>query len=175
MFQKMNLHQIRYLIEHRLLPNFFYTEKEAFIGMLLNDKESLYKMADSVFRQEKVKNPYSSEQFVVESGKIDEETFMVKLTYPEPEEEPLCYCSYLFFDSSFQYPFFFTLEKGYNQPSDQVMVCAWTPNSHLNYGQCSRKDNAAFLRCLENYQNQKKENQKKENQKKENQKKGRIR
>ena len=45
MFQKMNLHQIRYLIEHRLLPNFFYTEKEAFIGMLLKGKKSIFKRA----------------------------------------------------------------------------------------------------------------------------------
>lgn len=152
--QEMNVHQIRYLVEHRLLPDFFYEKKGAFIGMLLHDKENLYQIADSVFKQEGVENPYSSEQFVVESGKVDEKTLMVKLTYPEPEEAPLCYCSYLFFDSQFQHMGFFTLEKSYGLPDGQVMLCTWTPDSHANYGQYSYEDNAAFLRSLEIYQKQ---------------------
>ncbi len=50
-----------------------------------------------IFEQEGVSNPYTEDDFDVIASKVTEDILMLKVTFPEPEEEPLCYCSYFFF------------------------------------------------------------------------------
>ena len=97
----MDRHGVRYLFEHRLLPQFFFTETENFIGTLLSEKDVLYRIIDSLFRKEDLENPYTAGQFSAEAAKITEQILMIKITFPEPEEAPLCYRTYLFFDTDF--------------------------------------------------------------------------
>ena len=89
----MDRHRIRYMFEHRLLPQWFFEEKESFVAPILKDKGILFEVLDQIFRKENVDNPYSPEQFNIEAAKLTEEVLMVKITFPEPEEEPLPFTS----------------------------------------------------------------------------------
>lgn len=152
----MNAHEIRYMFEHRVLPQWFFEGKDRFVGMILNDKTVLFRIIDDMFRKEEIKNPYTEEQFKTETAKIAEETMMIKIMLPDPEDVPLCYCCYLFFDKDFEKPGFFSIEKGNNIGSKTSktipFVCSWTADgSHNNYGNCSLENSQDFIKCADIY------------------------
>lgn len=151
----MNLHQIRYMFEHRLLPQWFFENKDKFVGIILQDKTVLYKMINDIFLNEELENPYTPEQFGIEAERLTEEVMMLKIIFPEPEDEPICYCSYLFFNRDFEKTGYFCIEKGNEEGQEQPFVCAWTADgTHLNYGRCSFEEHGDFLRCVEIYMEQ---------------------
>ena len=83
--------------------------------------------------------------------KISKDVLLLKLTYPEPESEPLCYGSYLLFDTAFENPAFFCLERGARR-DEMPFLCRWAQSGeHLNYGRCSAEHGEALARCLELY------------------------
>lgn len=146
----MNRHEIRYLFEHRLLPQWFFEEQAQLIGGLLHDKEMLFRIINDIFQKEGVDNPYSEDDFDVEPARITEEVMMLKIIFPEPEEEPLCYCSYLFFDQEFSKTSYFCIEKGNALGQDAPYVCSWTKDGdHCNHGNCTMEGNADFIKCAD--------------------------
>ena len=146
----MNRHDSRYFFEHKLLPEWFFENKDEFIGFLLSDKTILFEMIDDIFTQQKVSNPYKKEDFDVQPSKVTDEVKMLKIIFPEPEEEPLCYCSYIFFDDDLEKISYFCIEKG-NEKSDNLpFVCSWTEDHmHLNHGNTTFEEYNDFLRCAE--------------------------
>lgn len=145
----MNQYEIRYLFEHRLLPRCFFENQLQFIGALLKDKEILFRIIDDLFHQEGLKNPYTPDLFDV-SAVGSMEQMAIKISFPEPENEPLCYCSYLFFDKTFEKVSYFCIEKGNSEGQMHPFVCSWTPEgAHLNHGHCALEKNEDFLRCSE--------------------------
>lgn len=54
----MDRHGIRYTFEHRLLPQWFFEDKERFVAVLLKDKGLLFDVINEIFQKENVKNPY---------------------------------------------------------------------------------------------------------------------
>lgn len=151
----MNLHSIRYMFEHRMLPQGFFEEKARFIGMLLQDKGVLYRIINDIFEKEEVQNPYEEEQFGIEAAKITEDVMMLKIIFPEPEEEPLCYCSYMFFDKDFEKIRYFCIEKGNGVGQPQPFVCSWDKDgTHLNHGNCTFEEHGDFKKCADIYMKQ---------------------
>ena len=148
----MDRHSVRYLFEHRLLPKWFFEDKMELIAMLLHDKKTLPGILSRIFEKEGLENPYTEDQFNVEPAKLTDEIMMLKLTFPEPEEEPLCYCAYLFFDKDFKKPAYYSIEKGNEESGDQVFVCSWTAKGkHVNHGTSTLEDQHDFLSCVEVY------------------------
>ena len=152
----MNLHDIRYMFEHRILSGWFYEGKSWFVGMLLNDKTVLFRIIDDIFQKEEVRNPYTEDQFGIEASKLTDDVMVLKIILPEPEDEPLCYCCYLFFDKEFENPRYFTIEKGNDitgKRGDTIpFVCSWTADgTHINHGNCSLDNKADLIRCAELY------------------------
>jgi len=146
----MILHQIRYVFEHRLLPQLFFENNAQFVGMVLKDKAVLFRIIDDIFQKEDVENPYTEEQFDIETAKIAEGVMMMKIILPEPEDEPLCYCCYLFFDNNFEKLSFFCIEKGNEIGQMYPFVCSWTSDgAHNNHGNCSFENHGDFLRCAD--------------------------
>ncbi len=146
----MNQHGIMYTFEHRLLPHFFFTDKIQFIGSLLQDKALLFNIINEIFQNEGVENPYHQEDFDLDASKVTDDVFILKIIYPEPEEEPLCYCSYLFFDEEFEKTSYFCIEKGNSESKDYPFVCSWTADgTHRNHGKCSFDKHNDFIRCVQ--------------------------
>ncbi len=150
----MNLHNVRYIFEHHMLPQWFFENKMGLVGGILKDKTILFKIIDDIFKQEQVENPYEPEQFDAQSGRIAEDVFFMKITFPTPEDEPLCYCSYMFFDEEFEKISYFCIEKGNSFGEELPFVCSWTSDgAHLNHGNCTFEENDDFLRCASLHMN----------------------
>ena len=146
----MDRHGIRYIFEHRLLPQLFFEEKFQFVGALFQKKELLFDTISNIFRDEEVENPYTVDMFGVSMFQITEETAVVKISFPEPEEEPLCYCSYLLFDKAFEKISYFCIEKGGQEDPKHPFVCAWTPDgAHRNFGICTFENYNDLMRCVD--------------------------
>lgn len=155
----MDLHQIRYLFEHKLLPLWFFEDKDKLLGALLQDKDMLFKIINNIFEKEGVENPYSKEQFSVLPKRVAEDVMALKISFPEPEQEPLCYCCYLFFDKEFAKLRYYCVEKGQEVYGGERVVypfiCSWTQDGgHLNHGNCAMVDDGDFKRCVELYKNE---------------------
>ena len=155
----MELHQIRYLFEHKLFPLWFFENKDKLVGALLQDKDMLFKIINNIFEKEGVENPYSKEQFSVSPKRVAEEVMALKISFPEPEQEPLCYCCYLFFDKEFVKLRYYCVEKGQETQDGEGMeypfICSWMPaGTHLNYGHCTLENDEDFRRCVEIYESE---------------------
>lgn len=151
----MDRHGIRYVFEHRVLPQWFFEDTQKFVGVLLNNKEVLYDFINDIFEKENVENPYSEDDFKVEAAKLTDNVLFVKISFPEPEEEPLCYCSYMLFDEKFEKKRYYCIERG-NEAGDFLpFVCGWTPEgTHVNYGHCGLGEDEDLIRCMELYVNE---------------------
>ena len=145
---KANRHNIRYYFEHKLLPQWFYDKKEQLVGAIIHDKSILFRVIDDIFNDEEIDNPYKEDDFDISKIKISDDVMVLKLIFPEPEEEPLCYCSYLLFDINFEKISYFCIEKGNELSQDQPFVCSWTSDgSHLNHGNCTFEEDNDLMRC----------------------------
>ncbi|MDE7298147.1 MAG: hypothetical protein K2N94_04875 [Lachnospiraceae bacterium] len=146
----MDRHGIRYLFEHRLLPQWFFEDKTQFVGLLLNEKEILFNIINDLFEKENVDNPYKREDFTVMASKVTADVLMVRIGFPAPEEEPLCYCAYIFFDKAFDKVSYFCIERGNKEGDNYPFVCSWTPDgAHNNHGNCSLDSYNDFIRCAD--------------------------
>lgn len=79
----MDRHGIRYTFEHRLLPQWFFEDKERFVAVLLKDKGLLFDVINEIFQKENVKNPYTPDQFDIEPARLTDELLMVKIIFPD--------------------------------------------------------------------------------------------
>ena len=149
---EMDRHAVRYTFEHRLLPHWFLEDKARFVGAIFHDKNILFRVIDDIFKEEEIVNPYTEDQFDVIPAKITDDVMMLKIVFPEPEEEPLCYCSYLFFDEDFEKIIYFCIEKGNDEGDNYPFVCSWSKEGgHYNYGNCTFEDQNDFHRCIDLY------------------------
>ena len=145
----MTVYDIRYSFEHRILPAWFYKHKGQFTGLLLKDKNVLYEIIDDMFKDAEMENPFTRDDFDIVAARLSNEIMMLKIIFPAPDQEPLCYCSYLFFDQNFERTSYFCIEKGGSIEPDKPYVCGWTADGkHQNYGNCTFDENDDFLRCL---------------------------
>lgn len=146
----MNVHEIMYTYEHNILPENFYEYGTDFIAVILKRKDVLYRVINEFFDEEKVDNPYKEEDFELDVMNCSEDFLAVKLTFPLPKQEPLCYCSYIFIDKELQKLNYFCIERGDN--SEEAYVCSWTKDrQHINYGKCSLSDQEDYEKCLNVY------------------------
>lgn len=150
----MERHGIRYIFEHKMLPQWFFEDTTKFVGVLLNSKDVLYNIINDIFEKENVENPYSEDDFKVEAAKLTDNVLFVKISFPKPEEEPLCYCSYLLFDEKFEKKRYFCIERGNELGEELPFVCGWTPDgTHVNYGHCGLGEEDGLIRCMQLYAN----------------------
>lgn len=148
----MDRHDIRYLFEHKVLPTWFYEHKVTFVGELLRMEGLLYGVINDMFNKEIVENPYNKSQFTMDAAKLLDNLFVIRIGFPRPEEAPLCYCSYLFFDDEFERASYYCIEKADREDGGSAFVCSWTiDGDHINYGRCLLEDHKDFLRCVELY------------------------
>lgn len=121
-----------------------------FVELLLHEKEILFNVISEMFAKEKIDNPYSVDDFDVSAAKITEDVLTLRIGFPEPEVEPLCYCAYMFFDERFEKVSYFCIEKGSSWSDNYPFVCSWTPDEdHHNYGNCTFEEHNDFIRCAD--------------------------
>ena len=139
---------ILYPFEHKLIPSVFYQKQDGFIKAVLSNKELLYQILNDMFFEIEIENPYTPEDVPISVIKLHDTLFVLKITYPEPEEVPLCYCSYIFFTPEFNHLAYFCVEKG----EGRAFLCRWTQESnHENFGEVAMDEQGQILQCLNIY------------------------
>lgn len=139
---------ILYPFEHKLIPSVFYQKQDVFIKAVLSNKELLYQILNDMFIENEIENPYTPEDVPISVIKLHDTLFVLKITYPEPEEVPLCYCSYIFFTPEFNHLAYFCVEKG----EGRAFLCRWTQESnHENFGEVAMDEQGQILQCLNIY------------------------
>lgn len=139
---------ILYLFEHKLIPSVFYQKQDVFIKAVLSNKELLYQILNDMFIENEIENPYTPEDVPISVIKLHDTLFVLKITYPEPEEVPLCYCSYIFFTPEFNHLAYFCVEKG----EGHAFLCRWTQEeSHEKFGEVAMDEQGQILQGLNIY------------------------
>lgn len=150
MNKKMDRHGVRYMFEHGILPDLFYRDSQLLVGLILHDKNALFRIIDEIFNNENIENPYSEEDFDAYPIKISDEVIVLCVNMPEPEEEPLCHCMYMIFNSDFDKLRYFTIERAGNDSTNYPFVCAWDADgNHLNFGRCTFEEKNDLISCLD--------------------------
>ena len=147
----MNPGDLLYQYEHVIIPGLFYKHGAAFLQIALTRQdEALFGMLEALFKETKTENPYRREDFKAELYESSDEYTSVKIRYPNPERDPLCYCCYLFADSEGEKLRCYTVEKDTFEDEENKMLCAWSQeHRHSNYGLCSSEDYADYKKCVE--------------------------
>lgn len=139
---------ILYPFEHKLIPSVFYQKQDVFIKAVLSNKELLYQILNDMFIENEIENPYTPEDVPISVIKLHDTLFVLKITYPEPEEVPLCYCSYIFFTPEFNHLAYFCVEKG----EGYAFLCRWTQEeSHEKFGEVAMDEQGQILQGLNIY------------------------
>lgn len=134
----MSLKKARYYMEHQLLPELFFEDKSDFIDAILDeDRNLLYEFMIKVCEEENISCPYKEEQYKVDFYKISETEYMIKATFPLPEDTPLCSKVYFMFDECFDNLKYYTIERNQIKGKKRIYyLCGWDEeHNHLNYGQ----------------------------------------
>lgn len=144
----MDINDAMYFFQHKILPNGFFTDKMNFIGMLIKNQNVLFEIISGILSENNINNPFSAQQFSIISSTLTNEIGLLKITFPEPLQEPQCYYSYLIFDTYFKHAMYFCVEK--DNSSEQPMLCAWTADGfHYDYENCNLDDKEIFTKCSE--------------------------
>lgn len=142
--------RLRYLFEHRILPGWVYRDTEGFVESLLEQREYLYGIAKEFYLENHAELPYGPEEFSLETIMEGDGRIVLKLDFPFPEQMPLCYHAYLFFDKKLEKIDYYSIEKS-GIDEKEAVLCGWKQDgSHMNYGKLDLKD--AFNRCMELYE-----------------------
>lgn len=129
---------ILYGFEHQLLPNWAYTVPEFFNDLINNgEKTTLYRAARNVYEKQGVEFPFTEDDFSGFHTRLDVDTVAILMRFPQPQEAPLCYCAFIFMDTSTKQIAYYTLEKGIDPISgkDMQFLCSWDANKrHREHG-----------------------------------------
>lgn len=144
----MDIKEIRYLFEHRLLPQWLYREKETLISVLLQkDKNMAFQIFSDICKKENVEMPYKEEQYRIIPYGLSDKAAAVCLQLPSAEVSPQCERVYFVFDQEKEKFAFYSVEKG---AFDYNVLCGWSEDGgHLNYGKCPEDENEELKRLLD--------------------------
>jgi len=136
----------RYDFEHNFLPSTFYSSSDLLISVLA--RNGIKTLTNTFFKGTGSPNPYKSD-LDAEMVLNDEGITVIKITFPTPESEPLCYASFLLFEEDSDKLCFFTLERGNKDTLFIPFLCSWTKDGgHCNYGLISFDDKKIIEKCI---------------------------
>lgn len=131
------LGKLRYELEHRILPYQFYNNTKSFIRAQLGEGGT-FGLYSYIFERAGLANPYTSADFSVNAGKVDEGIYLLTLRLPYPEYMPLCYRIHMVWDEEFGHLAYYTMERSLKDD----FLCGWTADGvHTNYGPVENPSN----------------------------------
>ena len=128
---------LNYQFQFNLLPNWTYNTPQFISDLLKNGVgATLYRQIKSVYEREEAELPYKEEDFNGFHARLDDDTYLIVLRFPKPEETPLCYAAFIFIDVKTNRKAYYTLERGANLDGSllQFMCYKDKDGGHHNYG-----------------------------------------
>ena len=140
---KYDLHTALYFYEHKLLPTTFFNEPVGLVCMMADKPNHLFHRIDEFLKENDIENPYVEEDFSVEVQSIEKRILVLRIKYPEPPEEPLCYEQLLITNVEGTECEFYCLE--HPEDEDELpFLCQWVMDDenliHGNMGRRSKED-----------------------------------
>lgn len=129
---------IRYYVEHVVLPSLLEETPKDFVNALGQRKEELLvQIYDHASENMKQPNPYVKEDFHVDLVKYQEEWFFQIIKMPEKDiKSPFCHFVIVSLDKNQENPRYFTLEH----QDSSVLVCEWIKTRHYAYGKFQKDE-----------------------------------
>jgi hypothetical protein len=156
-FEERNVspyHDARYYFEHDLLPRFFFENGLDFMGAIANKEDNvLNKVFLDILEKSNLDNLYGDNPIQIEPFAV-KDIYIAHLTFPNPEDEPLCYETFMIYNIETNICGFYCIEKGSKE--NQRFLCEWTKETqHLNYGVCSNDTEEVIIDILKLFLNDK--------------------
>lgn len=121
-------------VEFGVLPKRLFTEKEAFVDKLCEEKEALINEIFAAAYKEPKLYPYSEDDYSVMALNIAEDLTLVRIDFPEKGiVTPLCYRVYITFDPTTQKAGYFTIEKT-EEKNVRLLGGFGEDGKHISYG-----------------------------------------
>ena len=129
---------IRYYVEHVVLPSLLEQSPKDFVNALGQRREELlvdiYAQAAENMKQE---NPYKKEDFHVDLVKYQEEWFFQIIKMPEKDiKSPFCHFVIVSLDKNQDNARLFMLEH----QDGAILICEWNKTRHYAYGKFQKDD-----------------------------------
>ena len=125
-------HDVRYYFEHRLLPQDFFEYGETLIGYLREN--GTYAIWEDLTQSNGFDVIYSGEEYGLAEYPQEDGTEVIMLTFPKPEDTPLCSHVYLCLNPETGAQGYYTVEYD-NFFGESWYLCCWTKDgNHLDYG-----------------------------------------
>ena len=151
--------QVRYTVEHKILPEMFFSEKakDYFLILMASEGKLIFDFLRFFGRDQDYKCPYSAEDFKLDLHiirKPDKESedpgkAILEIIMPEPEQMPLCSRIYICHDMKLENFEYFTLEKSVG---DSDALCAWTSAGiHENFGTAPKTKEEVLREVVNKY------------------------
>ncbi len=146
----MELANLRYSLEHKLLPIWFYDHKDAFVETLKKDGGKFPCMVmTELCAKGGQQMPYTEASYTVENHDLGNDMGMLVLNMPAPNGFTLCRRVYFVYDYAFEKLLYYTSEQSFD---DRFALCAWTQTAeHVNYGPAPNEPKAERERVKELY------------------------
>lgn len=131
---------IRYTIEHKILPSFFFEDKMPFIiALTQNGHKILQNLFEEFSIQNNIKTKYTLEDYKINGYTLEQnKLYLSEITMPKAKEPLDCSYIYMLFDMNFKEPMYFTVEKMHDikeSKAENFLLCGWDKkDNHLNYG-----------------------------------------
>lgn len=129
---------IMYEYQHKVLPKWIYSSPEFFSDLITyGEKKVLFASCKKFFEDNLVEFPYQENDFGGFRIRVDADTVMVMLRFPQPEAVPLCYRMYMYVDTNSNRIACYTVERGMDPYNNCTLyfLCGWDENGvHRNYG-----------------------------------------
>ncbi len=121
-------------VEFGILPKRLFTEKEAFVDKLCEEKEALINEIFAAAYKEPKLYPFSEDDYSVMALNIAEDLTLVRIDFPEKGiVTPLCYRVYITFDPTTQKAGYFTIEKT-EEKGVRLLGGFGEDGKHISYG-----------------------------------------
>ncbi|MDO4976685.1 MAG: hypothetical protein Q4E53_05415 [Eubacteriales bacterium] len=148
----MDKTNVRYLIEHRILPEIFFEDPWTLVSAFLEDESLIYRIFKEQFERNEMEMPYKEEDFKISLNRLCKEALVETLELPTPEREPLCYKICLFFNEDFQKAGYYCVEMGNEAENNLPFICSWDKNGkHGNHGRGMGDQMENILLCADHY------------------------
>ena len=141
--------QLLYTFEHAWLPQLFFRQREVLTDALIKgDSSMLSRILSNLAGEVGVPCPFTEDDFPVQVEGYPIDRYVVKVTFPEPEQAPMCHFACLCFDKGLTGLMYLTVEKSEETDGDvRPFLCSWSADDqHTNYGPCELEE--AFDRCV---------------------------
>ena len=148
----MDLKEVLYSYEHKLLPEWFHEDPKEFIGVVATQPSALYNIISELCARSGQENPFKPGEFSVEPNQVSEDVALLRIRFPKPPAAPLCISSIIIFDKSFEKLAYYTIEKGDEPSGGFPQVCGWEKDgTHINYGSESHDADECMIKCITLY------------------------